>query len=333
MVKWTPISSEDALSEWDANLLRFDDYSYSQMRSWGDYRACFGWQVFRWAAITDTGAVSAMIQGFLRTYPGGIGMLWVPGGPVGDISTWNRELRQTIIKTTGIKRLYCRISPIRSHCAADALLLESQGWRKPRHRILSGMSMLYHCERDEQIRLKSCSGNWRHNLRRSQRSGLSIKRWAPPDIDTMMTVYNDLQEYKKLSAQYSRRELEKMMEHIGDKVVLYCCSDGTGDLVAFRGCILIGERAWDLFAATTVKGRNLYASYPLFWRLIEHCINAGITSYDMGGIDPQTNKGVYHFKKGTGAEGIEYLGEWEWATSQAMRFAANCAIRCRAGRI
>jgi hypothetical protein len=149
----------------------------------------------------------------------------------------------------------------------------------------------------------------------------------------MMDIYNDLQDYKNISEQYSCRELVKIFEIHGKRIVLYCCTDGDGDLVAFRGCTHIGEKAWDLFAATTVKGRNLYASYPLFWKLIEHCRNIGITSYDMGGIDPQANEGVYHFKKGTGSKEIEYLGEWEWATSDLMRLAVNVAIRHKKGKI
>ena len=333
MVKWTLLSSEDALADWDANLIRFQDYSYSQMRSWGDYRGCFGWQPCRLAAFNDTGEITAMMQGLLRKYSGGFGILWVPGGPVGDISAWNRELQQTIVKATGIKRLYCRITPTRSYRAADAIALKSQGWSRTCQPMLSGMSMLYQCGEEEQSRLKSCSGNWRHNLRRSQKFNLSIKRWSPPNIDTMIAIYSELQEYKVISEQYSRHELDKIIEIFGDKIVLYCCTDETGDLIAFRGCALIGEKAWDLFAATTAKGRNLYASYLLFWTLIEHCSNTGVALYDMGGIDPHMNEGVYHFKKGTGAKEIEYLGEWEWATSETMRFAANCAIRYKIGRI
>lgn len=332
MVKWSLLTSEGALADWDANLIRFQDYSYSQMRSWGEYRGCFGWHPYRWAAITDTGEITAMMQGLLRKYPGGFGILWVPGGPVGDISVWNRELQRTIIETTGMKKLYCRIAPTRSYRAADALALKSQGWSRTYQPMLSGMSMLYRCGEDEQNRLKSCSGNWRHNLRRSQKFDLSIRLWAPPDIDIMSAIYNELQEYKVISEQYSCGELAKIFEIFGDKIVLYCCTDETGDLIAFRGCALIGEKAWDLFAATTVKGRNLYASYLLFWKLIEHCNHNGVVSYDMGGIDPHMNEGVYHFKKGTGAMEIEYLSEWEWATSETMRFAANCAIRYKTGK-
>ena len=45
-------------------------------------------------------------------------------------------------------------------------------------------------------------------------------------------------------------------------------------------------------------------------RLIQACKNAGVEHYELMGVDFENNEGVYHFKKGTGARLIEYLGEW-----------------------
>jgi len=333
MVEWRLLSHLEELKSWDINLIRFADYNYCQTLAWGDYRACFGWEPYRWAAYAENGEIRALMQGLLRTYPGRIGILWVPGGPIGDIETWNQALKDTVIQTIGIKRLCFRISPARTYCADDALILKSQDWSRSLHPLLSGMSMLYDVEKDEQNRLKNCSTNWRHNLRRSSKNNLSVSLFTNPDIDTIMRIYRTMETYKDIGQQYSRQELEKIFDVFKDKMVFYGCTDEAGELIAFRGCAFLGTKAWDLFAATTVKGRNLYASYPLFWKLIEHCSNSGIALYDMGGIDPHMNKGVYYFKKGTGAKGIEYLGEWEWATSEMMRFAANWAIRYKNGRL
>ena len=60
--------------------------------------------------------------------------------------------------------------------------------------------------------------------------------------------------------------------------------------------------------------------------LLKHCKSQGIEEIDLGGIDPQKNPGVYNFKKGTGATPIEYLGEWEWATKNVLRWATNSLI-------
>jgi lipid II:glycine glycyltransferase (peptidoglycan interpeptide bridge formation enzyme) len=333
VVGWRLLSSQEDIKSWDNNLKRFEDYNYCQTIAWGDYRSFFGWRPYRWAAYTDKGEVKALMQGLIRNYPGGFGIMWVPGGPIGDIASWNQEMKNVILQSTGLKRLYCRFNPFRLYRPADTNILETQGWRRTSTPLLSGLSMLYEVDRDEESRLQSCSKNWRHNLRRSQKYDLSFNHWNSPDVDRMMAIYNEMETYKDIRQQYSREELEKIFELFGNRIIVYSCIDERGDLIAFRGCMVFGNKAWDLFAATTVKGRNLYASYQLFWKLIDHCKAKGVTAYDMGGIDPKKNEGVYHFKKGTGAQEIKYLGEWEWATSEIMRLGSNFAIRHRMSNV
>lgn len=333
MVGWRIISSEEDLKNWDKHLQSFEDYNYCQTITWGEYRSFFGWKPYRWVVVTDLGVVKGLMQGLVRSYPGGLGVMWVPGGPVGEISVWNQEMMKIVLQSTGLKRLYCRISPYRSFDVADTEILKTQGWRKTSTPLLSGMSLLYKAGGDEQSRLQSCSKNWRHNLRRCRKYNLLFNHWSPPDVDQLMAVYQEMEAYKEIRQQHSREELAKILELFGKGIVVYRCLDERGDLIAFRGCLIMGNKAWDLLAATTVKGRSFYASYQLFWQLIDHCQREGVTSYDMGGIDPKNNEGVYHFKKGTGAQEIKYLGEWEWATSEIMRLGSNFAIRHRGGRL
>ena len=79
-------------------------------------------------------------------------------------------------------------------------------------------------------------------------------------------------------------------------------------------------------AAATIIGRNTYSSYMLFWELTKKCKSLGVLNYDLGGIDKVNNKGVCHFKKGTGAKEIRYLGEFEMTTGIITRIDINCII-------
>ena len=60
-----------------------------------------------------------------------------------------------------------------------------------------------------------------------------------------------------------------------------------------------------------------------------HCSHLGVRRYDLHGVDPESNPGVYNFKKGTGVVPFEYVGEWEFATSRWMRSLANLLVRYR----
>ena len=49
----------------------------------------------------------------------------------------------------------------------------------------------------------------------------------------------------------------------------------------------------------------------LQWHAIKTAREQGIYWYDLGGIDPKVNPGVYHFKKGLGGSDITAPGPFE----------------------
>ena len=93
--------------------------------------------------------------------------------------------------------------------------------------------------------------------------------------------------------------------------------------------ICFEEIAWDYIAITTPAGRKNYASYAVFWALAESCFQLGMRRFDLGGIDPINNRGVYDFKKGTGATQIDYEGEWDTAKPLWFRRIASMLIAQR----
>jgi lipid II:glycine glycyltransferase (peptidoglycan interpeptide bridge formation enzyme) len=48
--------------------------------------------------------------------------------------------------------------------------------------------------------------------------------------------------------------------------------------------------------------------------LAEKSYQLGITKFDLSGIDPDKNPGVYSFIKGTGSFQVNFQGEWEIAS-------------------
>ena len=108
MARWEMLSDEEARRCWDQVLVRFADYSPFQTYAWGEYRRGLDWEPCRWAAFNEEGEIIAMMQGALRRHAFGIGLIWCEGGPVGDLSACDDGLHQAILRTTGLKRTYCR---------------------------------------------------------------------------------------------------------------------------------------------------------------------------------------------------------------------------------
>lgn len=330
MVIWNALTGDNA-ENWDKNLLSFPDFSLFQTFSWGEYRGRFGWQPHRWAAYDEQGRIIAMVQALVRLYPLKTGLVWAPGGPVGNLSAIGSGFFSFLKRITGLKRVFCRFYPIRTNNEKDASILAGSGMTKARHPINSGLSMLYNLSQD--MEMPKATKNWRHNLKRSEKHGLIMRMWEHPDIEEILSIYKNMETMKNINRQYSREELAEIFETVGEKIALYRCDNANGDMLGFRGCAIVGDKGWDLFAAVTAEGRKVYASYALFDALIRHCRTAGVVHYDMGGVDPAGNPGVYDFKKGTGAILQEYLGEWDWATSYPLRLAANWAISSKRGNI
>ncbi len=326
MLTWQVWSGTEVA--WDALLCGFHDYSVYQSYRWGEHKARFGWRPIRLVGLNGH-TITSMVQVLVKFYPLSIGVAWIPGGPVGDVAHWDAGLQGQISDIVGARLLYCRFNSMKPLLSEDALTLSASGWRRPSYPLLSGLSLVYQPALREAESLKQCSANWRHNLRRSEKRNLRVYLWKNPDIDKMIRVYDLMQHYKKLSPQTTREEIESMIDIFHDKCVLVRCDDEDGNMLAFRGALINGEKAWDIFAATTPSGRNVYASHASFWELMRQCRDRNVQWYDMGGVDPVNNAGVYDFKRGTGAKDLEYLGEWEYSRPSVFHVIANRIIAWR----
>ena len=317
-------------AEWDELLLQFPDYTVYQSYAWGEYRHQFGWVPHRFTAV-ENGKTVAMVQLMVRRFPLGVALAWANGGPIGITEAWDEALRAAVKQAVGVAHLYFRVNPMRELGNADVARMIAADWQRPRARILSGMSLAYFPSEKEDAREAQASANWRHNLRRSRKYGHVSSLWEVPDPDAMLAVYAAMQSHKNLREQISRPALIAMLDTFGRQCMVVRCNDAQGRLLALRGALLLGGKAWDIFAAATPEARKVYASHAAFWELMRQCAVRGIQWYDMSGVDPVGNKGVYDFKKGSGASEFHFLGEWDWATSSLLRHAANYMIKRRGG--
>lgn len=329
MIKWELLNDETAKQVWDENLIRLSDCSPFQTFSWGQYNRALGWQPCYFAAFDEQGDINAMCLGLLRRYPFGVGLMWCVGGPVGDIQACNENLRKTVLESTGLKHLYFRFRCDRERNVTDVLFLNNSNWTRTSFMMTSGMSMELDLSQNEDNLLAGLSSSWRRNLKLAQKNNLVIKQCSNPDIDELCRVFAEMEMQKNLPQLFSHEKLDNLFKQVKENLIFYRCEDEEGELLCFRACLIIGNRATDYFAAATEKARKTRASYATLWELLLESKGRGVVHYDLGGIDPSANPGVYTFKKETGARETESLGEWDWATSEPLRLIGNWAIQRR----
>ena len=315
-------------ADWDESIQSLHNFTIYQSYAWGEHKSNLGWLTLRLVCYKAL-EVTAMAQIQVKKFPFSFAIIWIPGGPVGDVLLWNKDFQHAINSAVGARYIYCRINSMLENSESSGSKLISLGWMKSKFPMLSGRSLLYKPSENEDIRQKQCSGNWRHNLRRSFKRNLFTSVWEHPKPNEMMAVYTAMQDHKKLNPQISFQEIESLIKEFDNRCILIRCDNDKGDLLAFRGALILGQRAWDIFAAATPEGRKVYASHAAFWELIKQCALRKVQWYDMSGVDPLNNPGVYDFKKGTGAHDFNYLGEWEYARPSVFRYIAGRVIAWR----
>lgn len=307
--------------EWDGHLRTLPNPTVHQGSRWAEHRRRFGWVPLRLVARRDERIV-AMVQANVRTYlRNAAGVVWVPGGPVGDLAECGNTLRRSVLTATGARFIVMRINPDRPTSDLDTNTLTTNGWSKSRRTLLSGSTLHYRPDLPESERLSQLTRNWRHNLRRGEKRGLMATWWRHPSPDVVHQTYEAMHEFKgleRLSNHVTKEWIASIIETYGDDCVMVRCDDPDGNLLALRGALVMGDRAFDTFAAATPAGRKAYASYVAFWKLMELCAARGVTTYDMGGADAVNNRGVYDFKQGTGATCVTTTGEWEYARPRLL---------------
>ena len=329
MPTWKAFTDDEARLAWDDALARFEDCSPFQSYAWGEYRRGLGWQPYRWAAVNEKSEIVAMLQAYVRRHRLGIGMLWSEGGPVGDLSVCDESLQAIIRETVGLKRLYCRFRCDQPRAVPKVLQLKALGWNVPWAAMNSGYTAVLDLNADEKALLARATRNWRANVRRAEKNTIVTQQWLNPTADAIHSAFHSMEKAKGLDEQHSREEIEQLLEKAGHQLILYRSVDERGELLSLGGALVCGSQANLWLFATTEQGRTSRASYAVFWALVQHCKGVGVTAYDLGGIDPVNNAGVYRYKKDSGATLVELLGEWDWATQPWLRWFGNWAIHQR----
>jgi len=315
-------------SEWDLIISQFSDGSIYQTTKWAKHKESSGWQVIRLIKFDQNLPVAAA-QCLFRRGPLGSVVVWVAGGPIGDIDSVSSDFVNIVKQQTSARFLYIRVAVMRQTDAASANALTSQGWRQSSAIIGTRSSLIHSLDAEESIRRSRCSSNWKRNLKRSaQNEGLTYI-WESPDGSSISDAYAQMDEFKDIkgvSLARSSDDLQSVINTFGDSLILVRSDDKDGAPLAIRGALLFNETAWDFIAVTTPAGRKKYASHAVFWALAEQCFQLGIKQFDLGGIDPVNNRGVYDFKKGTGTAQVDYLGEWEISNPLWFRGIASRLI-------
>lgn len=162
----------------------------------------------------------------------------------------------------------------------------------------------------EELR-KNLDQKWRNQLNRAEKNGLSIQEGTEAeDFQAFAGIYRSMRSRKKFDTTVDVDEfacIQKRLPGTQRMKIMNCMQQGTP--VAGIVCSAMGDSAIYLLGATGENGLNAKGTYLLQWTMIKWLKENGFHYYDLGGIDPEGNPGVYHFKRGLSGQDVSRIGQ------------------------
>jgi len=151
----------------------------------------------------------------------------------------------------------------------------------------------------EELR-KGLDPKWRNKLAGAEKNDLDIVVGnGCNEYRIFCQMYNQMRERKAFETTVDVAEFGRMQGTLAESQrmhILIC--ENKRVPVAGLVASAMGDSAIYLLGATSDDGLNSKGAYLLQWALIKWLKENGVKWYDMGGIDPKGNPGVYHFKRG-----------------------------------
>jgi lipid II:glycine glycyltransferase (peptidoglycan interpeptide bridge formation enzyme) len=305
-------------AEWSGILDLFEDANLYQTWSYGAVR--WGKKNLSHLVLRRNGEVLGMAQlRIIRPTRLNFGMAYLRWGPVFhrrgkglDPDTALRIARALQEEYVDKRRLLLQILPNAFVESARAALFQSAFSRfAPERRTPANSYRTFVLDLAppiEELR-KNLDAKWRNKLTQSEKQQLNVVSGnGTKEYGTFCRMYHQMWKRKAFQTTVDVEEFGRLQEDLPETHrmrILTCEQDGVP--VAGLVASAMGDSAIYLLGATSDKGLNARGAYLLQWTLIRWLKENGFKRYDLGGIDPEGNPGVYSFKRGLSGTDVSQL--------------------------
>lgn len=323
-VDWT-----DAL-DWDKRLGEETGANLYAAQAWGTYKARMNWAVQRIEIRGEDGRALAFVQYQVRRI-GFARFVLAQGCPV--------------LTEAGAARAEATLTAFRNHLALGAFDLLGVNFQEFQHNeaapallalgFLPVVSPRQHTiELDLTQDMKQIEAGldpkWRRNLDKARcNPELETSILTGPEerlraFDTFTEMYAALQARKGFRNTLNPQAYRDIAATDPRLVILEVRESGVPIMV--RITHQAKQRWTDFFAASNERGRTTNAAALSVWTLIERAKAEGCPVYDLGGVDPAGNRGVFRFKRGISRRVVQSTPLWLFGRNRFLRTAAAALL-------
>ena len=296
-------------TEWSDMLGLFNDANLYQTWSYGSIR--WGAKNLSHLVLKRDGEVLAMAQlRIVRPTRFKFGIAYLRWGPL--LERWGQALDPEVATRIGLalheeyvcrRGLFMRTLPnafIGTHRAAAIQTSLSRFTPEPSTQNNTYRTFLLDLAPSMEELRRNLDKKWRNRLSSAEKGSLKIVRGTGArDFDVFSSIYNEMRLRKSFETTVDIDEFARIQTELPEsqRMQVLICED-SGFPVGGVVVAAMGDSAIYVLGATNDKGLKSQGAYLLHWSVIRWLKDNGFRWYDLGGIDPELNPGVYHFKRG-----------------------------------
>lgn len=329
---------EVSREEWIALTHEFLDHNYCQTWDYGMLRAHDTGAKSEHVIIRDEGVVVAMAECRVKAIPAvGGGLAYISGGPLCLRRGQRVAFRDLVCVLAAFRDVYARrrgcVLRVAPRPLAHRLNMISAAFTEAGYTGTAEdapqRTILVDIGRDEDTLRRGLAQKWRNCLNAAERQGLTVRSGCEDGLfEAFHSLYAELVKRKGFdvplgSAFY--RLLQCALPSEEKLIVTLAFADATA--VAGHVASVLGDTCVYILGASNEEGRRTRAAYLLQWHVVREAMRRGCKCYDLGGVDPEGNAGVYRFKRGLGGQEVALPGPFEAAPGWGRRLLVRGAER------
>ncbi len=304
--------------QWAEMLELLDDANIYQTAAYGGVR--WGEKNLSRLVLKRDGEVAGIAQlRIVRPTPLRFGMAYLRWGPLWarrgrplDTEVCVRMARALEEEYVGNRRLFLRVLPNAFVGTPRAAAMRAAFGRLEAEAVVAENTyrtfVLDLAPTLEELR-KGLHKTWRRHLSHSEKNSLTVVAGSGmEEYRTFCKMYHEMWNRKTFETTVDVAEFGRIQESLPEphRMRILICEDKS---VAVAGLVVsvLGDSAIYLLAATSNDGLNSGGAYLTQWTMIKWLKEKGIRWYDLGGIDPERNPGVYQFKRGFAGTDVTQL--------------------------
>lgn len=309
IIQWNTLN----LEQWKQRFLKISRSTILQSYEYAKAACGVYLQTARWGVIYINNQEAGLVQIqeaalFGRLFHAVIldrGPLWFDGfGSQEDFAQFSAALSKEFPRRFGRRRRF--IPEVKDGPAMGAIMAE-HGFK---HVAGSGYQTLWlDLSKSEEALYKGLKKKWRGSLTKAQKSGLEIEwDWTGAHFPWLLMHYSADKIQKGYDGP-SLKMLKALAQHfVPEQNMVIGRAMLDNQPVAAILLLCHGQSATYQIGWSSDEGRKSSAHNLLLWEALAALKAKGIQSFDLGGVNDDTAKGVKTFKEGMGGKSITLSG-------------------------